>query len=378
MKSATRLITALWFMTDLNKPTEQKISLDFHIYAGQSAYSHIKQHGFKVSDIRMFLAASSGPKWLVLHGFDQYYISRLTTEFKRQQPVDLLGTSAGAWRMACYAQNDAQAAHTRLTNAYIEQGYSDKPSGDEIHASCRNMVNTLLGEKGAAEVINHPCARLHLITTQCHGLASKQHRFWQGLGFALAAVGNLLSRRSLGLSFTRIVMHHPKQKPPLESVKDLPSRYQALKEQELADSILSTGCIPVLTKGVTNIAGKGLYQDGGITDYGFDLPFNPKRGFVLYPHFANTPVPGWFDKPLKWRKPSHENYSRTILLVPKQQFIDSLPFGKIPDRNDFVKLKDEQRKEYWREVVQRTMIFSQQLTQLEAQSWADFVEPLPW
>ena len=365
-------------MTDLNKPAQQNTSLDFHIYAGEEAYSHIKQHGLKNSDISMLLGASSGPKWLVLHGFDQYYIPRLTSESQRQQPLDLLGTSAGAWRMACYAQNDAQAAHQRLTDAYIEQGYSDKPSGDEILASCRKMVNTMLGEKGVTEVLDHPSSRLHLITTQCHGLAAKQHRLWQGLGFALAGVGNLLSRRSLGLHFTRIVMHHPQQKPPLDSVKDLPSRYQTLKKHDLADSILSTGCIPVLTKGVENIAGKGLYQDGGITDYGFDLPFKPKQGFVFYPHFAQTPAPGWFDKSLKWREPSHENYSRTILLVPKQEFIDSLPFGKIPDRNDFVKLSDDQRKEYWREVVQRTEIFSQQLTQLEAQGWADFVEPLPW
>ncbi len=365
-------------MTVLNKAASDIAPLDFHIYAGKEALTHIKQQGLKDDDISMLLGASSGPKWLALHGFDQYLIPRLANSSQRKQPLDLLGTSAGAWRMACYAQKDASAAHLRLTDAYIEQSYSKRPSGDEILASCRKMVNSMLGDTGTEEILEHSSSRLHFITTQCHGLAANQKRLWQGLAFAIAGLGNLLSRKSLGLHFTRIVMHHPTNKPPLDTVKDFPSRYQPLVQNQLADSLLSTGCIPILTKGVENIAGKGLYQDGGITDYGFDLPFKPKEGFVLYPHFSKLPAPGWFDKSLKWRKPSHDNYARTILLVPKQKFIESLPFGKIPDRNDFVKLKDSERKEYWREVVQRTQTFSTQLEALKPQDWAKYAKPLPW
>lgn len=362
-------------MTSLNNSVTRAQNLDFHIYAGKEALTHIQQQGLQDGDVSMLLGASSGPKWLVLHGFDQYLLPRMA---KRQRTLDLLGTSAGAWRMACYAQNDSLAAHERLTQAYIDQSYSEKPSGDEILASCRKMVNSMLGNSGAEEVIQHPYSRLHLITTQCHGLAAKQDRFRQGLGFVIAGLGNMISRKTLGLNFTRIVMHHPDKKPPLDSVKDLPSRYQALQHQHLADSILSTGCIPVLTKGIEDIAGKGLYQDGGITDYGFDLPFKPKTGFVLYPHFSHVPAPGWFDKSLKWRKPKHDNYSRTILLVPKKEFVASLPYAKIPDRNDFVNLNDDERKQYWREVVSRTQVFSSQLASLKSNDWAQHVEPLPW
>lgn len=349
--------------------------LDFHIYAGQEALQHIKDHGLNKDDISMLLGASSGPKWLVLHGFDDYLIQQFEN---RDSSLDLLGTSAGAWRMACYAQDNAKAAHDRLTEAYIEQSYSEKPSGDEILASCRNMVNQMLGDSGSREVLEHPTSRLHLITTQCHGLAANQKRLWQGIGFAVAAFGNVISRKSLGLHFTRIVMHHPQQKPPLISSRDLPSRYHSMEADKVADSILSTGCIPVLTKGVENIAGAGLYQDGGITDYGFDLPFKPETGFVLYPHFSQRPAPGWFDKSLKWRKPNHDNYSRTILLVPKDSFVEALPYGKIPDRNDFVKLEDEERKKYWQIVVEKSQVFSQQLKQMKAEDWGRFAEPLPW
>lgn len=345
---------------------------DFHIYAGADALAHIRSHGLQGDDISMLLGASSGPKWLVLHGFDQYLLTQFA---KRRQPLHLLGTSAGAWRMSCYARHDGLGAHRRLTEAYVEQCYSARPSGQEILDSCENIIAGLLGEQGADEIINHDFARYHLITTQCHGLAARQNRLLQGMAFLGAALGNLVSRQSLNGQFTRVVMHHPAAKPPLVDSSDLRSREYPLSVEKMQDSILSTGCIPVLINGVRDVAGKGVYQDGGITDYGFDLPFVPDEGFVLYPHFAKQPAPGWFDKNLKWRKPSKENYRRTIMLVPTDEFVASLPYGKIPDRKDFEKLDDESRIKYWREVIQRSQLFSQQLVELD---WAKHAEPLPW
>ena len=346
--------------------------LDFHIYAGSEALTHIRQHGLAKNDIEMLLGASSGPKWLVLHGFDRYLLDEFQS---RQQPLHLLGTSAGAWRMSCYAQQDAAAAHQRLTDAYIEQCYSKRPSGEEILASCRNIIQHVLGEAGAEEILAHPSSRYHLITTQCHGLAAQQNRLLQGLAFMAAGLMNVVSRKSLNGQFTRVLVHHPKAKPPLQSAKDLRSREHCLEVDRVADSILSTGCIPVLINGVQDVAGKGVYQDGGITDYGFDLPFLPEKGFVLYPHFSKRPAPGWLDKSLTWRTPNKENYRRTIMLVPTDDFVASLPYGKIPDRKDFSKLGDAERMQYWQEVVKRSAVFNEQLQGLD---WAQHVEPLPW
>jgi len=345
---------------------------DFHIYAGAEALAHIQKNGLQPDDINMLLGASSGPKWLVLHGFDQYLLKQFQ---QRAEELHLLGTSAGAWRMSCYARDDAFAAHGRLTEAYIEQRYSALPSGQEILDSCSNIIADMLGETGAQEIIEHDFARYHLITTQCHGLAAKQNRLLQGMAFLGAALGNLVSRKSLNGQFTRIVMHHPNAKPPLVDSSDLRSREHPLCTEKVQDSILSTGCIPVLINGVRDVAGAGVYQDGGITDYGFDLPFVPEKGFVLYPHFSKRPAPGWFDKNLKWRKPSKDNYRRTIMLVPTDEFVASLPYGKIPDRKDFEKMADEERIAYWREVVKRSQAFAEQL---EGLNWAEHAEPLPW
>ena len=95
------------------------------IYAGKDALSHIRDKGLKPDDISMLLGGSSGPKWLVLHGIDNFLLNSFFEN--RTKKLHLLGTSAGAWRMACYAMNNSSQAHERLTESYIEQRYSSKP-----------------------------------------------------------------------------------------------------------------------------------------------------------------------------------------------------------------------------------------------------------
>ena len=109
------------------------------VYAGTAALEHIEKRGLRSDDVSMLLGASSGPKWRALHGIDDFLLNHF---FKgRDKPLHLLGTSAGAWRMACYAMADDEIggnkAHQRLTEAYVEQCYSAKPSGEEVLKSCR-------------------------------------------------------------------------------------------------------------------------------------------------------------------------------------------------------------------------------------------------
>jgi hypothetical protein len=345
------------------------------VYAGEQAFAHIKQHGLTSDDIAMVLGASSGPKWLVLHGIDQFLFQHFFQNSRRAQPLHLLGTSAGAWRMACYAQENALAAHRRLTDAYVDQPSMKKPKAEEVLSRCEDLVRSLLGETGAHEIIHHNYARMHLITTQCHGLTTANSKLTQGVGYGLAGLMNGVSRKWLGAQFTRVVMHHPQERPPMHPVSDLPTRHEMLSTSSLERAMVSTGAIPILIKGVEDVAGKGIYQDGGITDYGFDLPLKPEQGFVLYPHFTKIPSPGWFDKKLRWRAPSTSNYDRTILLVPSDEFIAGLPYGKIPDRKDFFNLPEKERISYWRKTIEMSLALFDDLMTMD---WADRVEPLPW
>jgi len=347
-----------------------------NIYAGKDALAHIQKNGLQGDDIAMLLGASSGPKWLTLHGIDEYLMQHF---FKnRTKTLQLMGTSAGAWRMASYVlgeQDNNLAAHRRFTEAYIEQCYSSKPSGQEVLDTCRSVVQSLLGEHGSRELIAHPYLRMNLITTQCHGLTKVDNKAFKTLGFGLAALLNVINRKTLSWQFTRVVMHHPSDRRVSGRLNEISTRYAPLSVENMEDAILSTGSIPLIIQGVEGVAGEGVFQDGGITDYGFDLPLLPESGFVLYPHFSKVPAPGWFDKSLKWRKPSHENYAKTIMLVPSDEFIASLPYQKIPDRHDFLNLSDTDRINYWRKTVELTKHLADDLSTM---NWKTRVQALPW
>ena len=90
--------------------------------------------------------------------------------------------------------------------------------------------------------------------------------------------------------------------------------------------------------GVKDIVGArpGMYRDGGLIDYHFDVDLTQvhedgQTGLTLYPHFSHTPRAGWFDKKLN-RPVDASHYDHTVMLVPSEDFIAKLPYGKIPDR----------------------------------------------
>jgi hypothetical protein len=348
------------------------------IFAGERALEHIRAKGLQASDIKVLLGASSGPKWIVLHGIDRF----LQTQFfdGNEADLELLGTSAGAWRMACYAHRETELAYQRLTEAYLEQRYSEKPSGREVYEGCQKIIRQFLGKDDAKALLSNPYRHLNLIVTQCHGLTAKHNKQIKSLGFGLAALNNRFTRKTLAWQFTRIMMQAQDSALLKSGLQDLPTRYARLSDENLENSLLATGSIPVIIDGVKDLAGPGVYQDGGITDYAFDLPLLPEDGFVLFPHFAKIPVPGWFDKGWinqykPWRKPSKENYSKTIMLVPSDEFVQSLPYQKIPDRHDFLNLSDEERISTWREVIKRSQALRDDLMTMD---WQARVEPLPW
>jgi len=128
-----------------------------------------------------------------------------------------------------------------------------------------------------------------------------------------------------------------------------------LTESNVRDAILASGSLPVIMRGINNIADApvGCYRDGGIVDYHFDFQVNgnssgdsSNEDLILYPHFSANLRAGWFDKKLS-RQVYAEHYERVVLLCPSEQFISKLPYGKIPDRSDFSKLSTEERMKFW-------------------------------
>lgn len=323
------------------------------IYAGSDAFKKLQSEGFTHQQFSAFLGASGGPKWFSLFGLDKYLFGEFFKD--RQQPLALIGSSAGAFRAACFAQSDPVAAISRLAKYYSETVYSEKVTPAEITQKARVLLTQVLGPTGAAEIINNAIFKVHFIVAKANGLVASERKALQLAGLLKSYAMNRLSRRLLTKQYERYVYHSPYSDLRLIDESHFTTHYIDLSPQNLADSLLASGSIPMVMQGIKNIAGSppGMYRDGGIIDYHFDLKLANQKGLTLYPHFNNNPKAGWFDKSLK-RKVNPRNYNNTVLLVPSAQFIASLPYGKIPDREDFIKLEAHARIKYWQTVLAET------------------------
>jgi hypothetical protein len=182
----------------------------------------------------------------------------------------------------------------------------------------------------------------------------------------IAALGNAVSRRTLPASFQRVVFA-PEQASPLRPLLDgFDTQYVGLSEANVFHALMASGAIPYVFEGVYEIegAGKGAFWDGGIIDYHFDLQRLPRDEVWLYPHFSNRTTVGWFDKFLPWRADQQVSVDQLIMICPTDEFIASLPFGKIPDRRDFGNIPESVREPYWQTCVDESQRLADEFSEL--------------
>ena len=337
------------------------------LLAGPEAHRLIRERGLRAEDVDVLPGASGGAKWLAIAGLDRYLFGEFLAA-PRRRPLHLIGSSIGSWRMACLAQRDPVAAIGRGHHAYIyDQRYTRKPTTAEVSRILGAALDRMLGATGVDEILSHPWARLHVITTEGRGLTASARRPMLVAGLALAVAGNLLTRRALSLQMRRWIFHSAGADTPFGHIADLPTTHAPLTRANLRDVLLASGAIPLLMEGV-RIPGAngGMHWDGGVLDYHLDLDFGRGDGLVLYPHFYSHVVPGWFDKSLRWRRARATNFSRTLLIAPSDRFVASLPGGKIPDRRDFYTMPEAERMRRWQAVVHASEALGDELRELVA------------
>ena len=355
--------------------------------AGPAALALVRERGLRAEDVDILPGASGGAKWLALAGLDRWIFGEFF-QVPRTRPLHCIGSSIGSWRMACFAQRDPVAALARGHQAYIhEQRYTARPDAAEVTRVLARCLDLLLGPTGVDEILAHPFARLHVITARARGLAASARRPVLAAALALAAAGNLVSRRTLALQMRRCIFHSSGDTTPFAHLADLPTTHLALTRDNLRDVLLASGSIPLLLEGVRiadGIAGAssggapagGVHWDGGVLDYHLDLDFGPGDGIVLYPHFYAHVVPGWFDKALRWRRARGSNFRRALLVAPSDVFVATLPGGKIPDRRDFYTMPEAERIRRWQQAVDLSARLGDELHDLVATGRiADAVQP---
>ena len=319
------------------------------VFAGAYAINKIKAEGFSAQMFDTFLGASGGPKWFVLAGLDRVIFPELFSQIDTS--INVVGSSAGAFRAACLTQKDPIAAINRLADKYSNTVYSAKPTVAEITEKGYDLLEYVMGATGVHEVLNHPKHIAHFSVAQCHGAVESENKFKQMSGLLKAGARNAISRKRLAKSFTRALFSAKHNTLSFIDPDQFPTNNYLLTQDNLIPALMASGSIPLVLEGVANIPGAkpGMYRDGGIIDYHFDLRFNTDK-LVLYPHFYSTPTPGWFDKNLK-RPCTHSSYENVVLISPSKAFVETLPYKKIPDRKDFEKMEASQRIDYWSKVI---------------------------
>ncbi len=117
------------------------------LLAGADALSIIRDRGLRAEDVDVVPAASGGPKWIVLHGIDRVLAGWLFVA--RTRPLDVVGSSIGAWRLACLLQKDPLAALERFREAYFAQSYPSRPPPEHVTRVSAGILDELLGPGGA-------------------------------------------------------------------------------------------------------------------------------------------------------------------------------------------------------------------------------------
>lgn len=332
------------------------------IYAGENALTTIQEHGFKQELFTNFLGASGGPKWFTLYALDKYMFGEF---FKnKQQSLNLIGSSVGAFRTACFAQQDPVAAIERLAKNYHETSYSDKAKPEEVSAKAVEMMDAIFGKSGEQEIVDNRHFKAHFIVAKCKGLVASENKLLQGMGLAKSYLNNRISRPLLNSQYERFIFQSSNSDLQLNDPDNISTTHLPLSTANIRKALLASGSIPMVMEGITNIENspKGMYRDGGIVDYHFDFEIK-NTGLTLYPHFSSTLKAGWFDKNLS-RKVRMKHYNNTVLVCPSAKFIAALPHQKIPDRNDFVVMKREQRMDYWQQVMKDSEKLAEAFDQL--------------
>jgi len=340
---------------------------DLVIAAGAKAFDHIQKNGLSPEDIRLVLGASGAAKWLVLYGLDTAIFSDWFRD--RKEPLFLWGTSIGAWKFAAAARKDPARALDALKHAYIHQYYSGRVTPARISRESDRIMAAFLQQSRVDEILDHPFLKIAVGTVRCRHLLASRHRGVQVLGIGAGAVLNRISRDLLSLVLERVVFHHPGFDPEVFDFSGFSTFFVPLDVHNFQPALTASGAIPYVMEGVPDIAGApvGMYRDGGILDYHPAATLSSEQsGLILYPHFYPWIVPGWFDKNKPGRRVTGPVTDRMVLVAPSQTFVSRLPFGRIPDRKDFIRFKgkDDTRVAAWEKAADMSRDLGEQFLEI--------------
>ena len=340
------------------------------LLAGPTAYQHIHNHGLSPEDISAVFGASGAAKWLAIYGLDRAIFADWLSA--SHHPIDLFGTSVGAFKLAAAAQQNPADALDKLAEAYVRQNYQGKITAEQVAAEVENILNAFLSTNTIDEVLSNSRFNFQCGSVLCKGWLASENSNKQKAVMAKALLSSPFGKSQHRTLFDRAIFQAKASAEAnrFKSSDGFNSHRIQLSADNFRQAILSSGSIPVAMLGVTDIPGApaGTYRDGGLLDY-HPLPSNIadySQGLVLYPHFYPYLKEGWFDKFWPWRKANNQQLDRTLIICPSDSYMASLPGGRIPDRQDFYRFKnnDAERVDRWQLAMSRSHALGEEFMQL--------------
>lgn len=336
------------------------------IRAGSIATKLIQQHGLSAAQVDVIPGAAGGPKGLGIQGLDQAIFGDFLPQSTQRRT--LIGASIGSWRFASIMAWGAKAGTERLAELYTHLDFPAKAKRTEITQICADMLQALLADR-TTQLLEHPDYHLTIISVKA------QHLFQSDKNLALlTAIAGIVGSNAIARKHTQHFMQRVISQPE-HNMKfqlkpdDFYTHYQTLTQDNLHAWLMASASIPGVMNAVRNIpnAPQGSYRDGGLIDYHLDLDFQ-SQGIVLYPHFTDHIVPGWFDKMWKSRKANAQSQARTLLLSPSAEYLKSLPLGRLPDRKDFnlKGLSPQKRIQLWKQCIAESQRMGDEFLELQA------------
>ncbi|MDI6777261.1 MAG: hypothetical protein QMD03_08525 [Syntrophales bacterium] len=327
------------------------------IKAGKRAYQIIQDGGFNLDHVTTYVGPAVGPRWLIASGFDLTLLQN--DVLGQKKPVLLVGSSSGAWRFAAWLQPEPEKSYRALLEAYIALTFKRKDKPATLLQSLSDVVNAYLEDDALPFALANKKYRLAIITSRARHLVASKIKWVQQLGLGICFVLNAINRSFL-YGFAERVVFYNGPKPPYFCLRDdFRGQYIPLSEINFKHVVLASGAIPLVVTGVRDIYGapRGVYRDGGLTDYHLSHNYAAKDDeTILFFHHQERLIPGWLDKKLNYRRPAADILENVLMVYPSREFIEKLPGGKIPDRDDFVIFLDDpaRRTKNWRQVVKHS------------------------
>lgn len=355
----------------------QKSAPALTIRAGALAKQLIEQQGLHAQQVDIIPGAAGGPKGIGIQGLDQAIFAEFLPQAVQRRTV--IGSSIGSWRFASILAWGAKQGTERLAELYTDMDFDRKMSRQTVSDICRNMLNQLVGDK-AERLVNHPDYHLTVLSVKAQHLFQSDRNLPLLASIAAIVGSNAVARKHCQHFMQRVISQPAHATQFSLQQDDFQTHYQQLNSDNVTDWLMASASIPGVMNAVRDIpeAPKGSYRDGGLIDYHLDLPYQ-SQGIVLYPHFSDQIIPGWFDKMFKSRQAKSENQARTLLISPSAEYLAALPLGRLPDRKDFAMkgVSQQKRKQLWRQSVAESQRLGDEFLELQQQQrFAEFLRPL--